>query len=65
NGVGIVGRSVKYHRPRGVMSAGIEESNALVQLRGKSEEPSLQATRLALFAGLEARSINCWPSVNW
>ena len=44
NGVRIVGRSFKYHRPRGVMSAGIEETNAVVQLTGREDEPGVVAT---------------------
>jgi sarcosine oxidase subunit alpha len=64
NGVGIVGRSFKYHRPRGIMSAGPEEPNALVELGtdGRSE-PNLKATQVELEAGLVARSVNAWPSV--
>jgi sarcosine oxidase subunit alpha len=64
NGVSIVGRSFKYHRPRGIMSAGIEETNAIVQLLGDAEEPNVTATTLPLYEGLEARSVNAWPSVN-
>jgi sarcosine oxidase subunit alpha len=62
NGVRLVARSFKYHRPRGIMSAGVEEPNALVQLgtRG-SAQPNVKATELELFDGLEARSVNCWP----
>ncbi len=63
NGVRLVARSYKYHRPRGVMSAGSEEPNALVQLeRGAHAEPNLRATEIALYGGLEARSVNCFPS---
>jgi len=66
NGVRLVGRSFKYHRPRGVSSAGIEEPNALVQLgTGARTEPNMQATRIELFDGLTAASQNCWPSVNF
>ena len=65
NGVRLVGRSFKYHRPRGVMGAGIEETNALVQLLHPRDEPNVQATRLPLTDGLAARSINCWPSVGF
>ncbi len=63
NGVRLVARSFKYHRPRGVMGAGMEETNALVQLLHPRDEPNVQATRLPLTDGLVARSINCWPSV--
>ena len=66
NGVRLVGRSFKYHRPRGVFSAGIEEPNALVQLNsGARTEPNMQATRIELFDGLTAASQNCWPSVGF
>ncbi len=64
NGVNLVGRSFKYHRPRGVFSAGIEEPNALVELEiGAARRPNIRATEIALFDGLVARSQNCWPSV--
>lgn len=59
NGVQLVGRSFKYHRPRGVLSAGSEEPNALVTLRGGArEEPNTRATVTELFDGLRARSQN-------
>ncbi len=66
NGVMLVGRSFKYHRPRGILSAGAEEPNALVQLgAGARSEPNLRATQVELFDGLEAASVNCWPSVRF
>ena len=65
NGVRVIARSFKYHRPRGIVSAGIEESNALVQALGEQDEPNVLATCLPLYEGLQARSINCWPSVQW
>ena len=66
NGVKVVGRSFKYHRPRGVMTAGPEEPNALVQLsEGARSEPNVRATEIPLTDGLVARSQNCWPSVNF
>ena len=66
NGVDLVGRSFKYHRPRGVFSAGAEEPNALVQLgEGAGTEPNLRATQVELFEGLSAKSVNCWPSVGF
>lgn len=66
NGVHLVGRSVKYHRPRGILSAGIEEPNALVQLgSGARTEPNVRATQLELYEGLTASSQNCWPSVRF
>jgi sarcosine oxidase subunit alpha len=64
NGVHLVGRSFKYHRPRGVFSAGAEEPNAIVQLEtGARTEPNIRATQIELYDGLVASSQNCWPSV--
>lgn len=63
-GVKFVGRSFKYHRPRGILTAGSEEPNALVELRtGARREPNTRATVAELFEGLEAHSQNCWPSL--
>ena len=62
NGVRVVGRSFKYHRPRGIFSSGTEEPNALVQLEaGAHTLANQQATRIELYDGLSAESINCWP----
>lgn len=59
NGVRLMGRSFKYHRPRGVLTAGSEEPNALVQLRsGARQEPNTRATTAELFDGLVAKSQN-------
>ncbi len=59
NGVRLMGRSFKYHRPRGPLTAGSEEPNALVELRtGARREPNTRATLAELFDGLEARSQN-------
>lgn len=64
NGVTLVGRSFKYHRPRGILSAGPEEPNALVELRtGARREPNTRATVVELYAGLSAKSQNRWPSL--
>jgi sarcosine oxidase subunit alpha len=64
NGVRLVGRSFKYHRPRGIFSAGSDEPNALVELRdGKRREPNARATTVELFDGLTAVSQNHWPSL--
>ncbi|TCK31064.1 N-methylglutamate dehydrogenase subunit C [Ancylobacter aquaticus] len=64
NGVRLVGRSFKYHRPRGIFSAGAEEPNALVELRtGARREPNTRATVTELYDGLEATSQNRWPSL--
>ncbi|WP_458526843.1 sarcosine oxidase subunit alpha family protein [Onishia taeanensis] len=65
NGVDIVNRSFKYSRPRGIVAAGAEEPNAIVQL-GSTEAgqvPNVRATQQALFEGLSARSTNGWPNV--
>ncbi|MFQ5934856.1 MAG: sarcosine oxidase subunit alpha family protein [Acidiferrobacterales bacterium] len=66
NGARVCGRSFKYHRPRGVYTAGVEEPSALVQLRaGERTEPNTRATQVELFAGLRASSQNCFPTVNF
>lgn len=66
NGVRLCGRSFKYHRPRGLLSAGPEEPNALVELRaGARREPNTRATTVELFQSLEARSQNRWPSLEF
>ena len=64
NGVGLVGRSFKYHRPRGIMTAGIEEPNALVTVGdGGRAEPNTRATDVFVYDGLIARSQNRWPNL--
>jgi len=66
NGVHLMGRSFKYHRPRGIFSAGCEEPNAIVQLEeGAYTEPNTRAPMIELYDGLKAKSQNCWPSVEW
>ena len=66
NGVHLVARSFKYHRPRGIVAAGSEEPNALVQLgRGAHTEPNARATQVDLCDGLVASSQNCWPSLRF
>jgi sarcosine oxidase subunit alpha len=63
NGVDIVGRSFKYHRPRGILGAGLEEPNAIVQLGdGATTIPNRKATEVELFDGLSASAVNAWPS---
>jgi sarcosine oxidase subunit alpha len=65
NGVHLVSRSFKYHRPRGILSDGSEEPNALVQLGvGVYTQPNIRATQAELYQGLIAQSQNCWPSVD-
>ncbi len=64
NGERLVGRSFKYHRPRGIVTAGPEEPCALVELRsGARREPNTRATTAELFDGLAATSQNRWPSL--
>ena len=64
NGIRTVARSIKYHRPRGILTAGVEEPNAVVQLgTGEQIEPNAVATRIQLFDDLVAQSVNAWPSV--
>ncbi len=66
NGVRLMGRSFKYHRPRGVIAAGSEEPNALVELRtGARLEPNTRATVVELWDGLVANSQNRWPSLRF
>ena len=66
NGQMIMGRSFKYHRPRGVVASGAEEPNALVNLgMGARHEPNQRATLTEVFDGLQATSQNHWPSLNW
>ena len=63
NGVRIVGRSFKLHRPRGLVSAWCEEPNAIVQIGdGARTTPNLKATQVELREGIKARSVNCWPN---
>ena len=67
NGIHLVGRSFKYHRPRGIMTSGSEEPNAIIQLHDNSSrtEPNVRATEVEIYEGLVASSQNCWPSVNF
>ena len=66
NGVFLVGRSFKYHRPRGIISGGSEEPNAIVQLEsGEITEPNVRATEIEIYEGLSATSQNNWPSLNF
>ena len=66
NGVHLVGRSFKYHRPRGILSAGSEEPNALIRLgRGATAEPNIRATQIEIFEGLYAQSQNRTPSLKF
>ena len=62
NGVRLVARSFKFHRPRGIFTAGMEEPSALVRL---GDEPNQRATDIALFEGLVAESQHAWPSLRF
>jgi sarcosine oxidase subunit alpha len=65
NGIGLVGRSFKYHRPRGIMTAGVEEPNALVTVgEGGRTEPNTRATDVFVYEGLVAKSQNRWPNLS-
>ena len=64
NGIHLIGRSFKYHRPRGFFGAGVDDPYAKVQLYdGAKTEPNANATEIELVEGLVAKSVNCWPSV--
>jgi sarcosine oxidase subunit alpha len=66
NGVTLMGRSFKYHRPRGVISAGSEEPNALISVgAGAQTEPNVRATVQEVYDGLVCRSQNAWPSLDF
>ncbi|WP_169568986.1 sarcosine oxidase subunit alpha [Sneathiella limimaris] len=64
NGVHFIGRSFKYHRPRGIVAAGAEDPHTLVQLEeGSHTQPNLRATQVELYDGLKASSVNVWPGL--
>jgi heterotetrameric sarcosine oxidase alpha subunit len=67
NGVRMIGRSFKYHRPRGVLTAGSEEPNALVEVLEPDGQctPNVRATMVELYDGLRAQSQNRWPSLRF
>ena len=66
NGHAMVGRSFKYHRPRGILASGAEEPNALLGVgEGARFEPNQRATTTELHDGLVAASQNHWPSLKW
>ncbi len=66
NGETVLGRSFKYHRPRGIMSAGVEESGAMVTVgEGKRRDPNVKATMQQLYPGLTASGQNAWPNVRY
>jgi sarcosine oxidase subunit alpha len=66
NGIDLVGRSFKYHRRRGLLAAGLEEPNAIVQVgTGAETIPNLKATQVELTEGLAAAPVNAWPSLDF
>ncbi|MEM9968082.1 MAG: sarcosine oxidase subunit alpha family protein [Pseudomonadota bacterium] len=66
NEIRLVARSFKYHRPRGIMSAGSEEPNALVTVgRGAAQDPNVRATVQEIYEGLDVRSQNAWPTLRY
>ena len=66
NNIGVVGRSFKYHRPRGIFSSGVEESGALVTVGSKDRrDPNVRATTQELYDGLKASGQNAFPNVNF
>jgi sarcosine oxidase subunit alpha len=66
NGVSLVGRSFKYHRPRGIFTCGADEPNAIVQLgTGAHTVPNARATQIEIFDGLTARSTKGWPGLRF
>ncbi|MDB0033649.1 2Fe-2S iron-sulfur cluster-binding protein [Alphaproteobacteria bacterium] len=65
HGIKIIGRSFKYHRPRGIYTCGIEEPNALVQIISEHSEPNVRATIKKIYEGMEVESQNRWPSLEF
>ncbi len=65
NNIKLIGRSFKYHRPRGIYTCGIEEPNALVQILNEHNEPNTRATVKHIYDGIEINSQNRWPSLSF
>ena len=66
NGVSMIGRSFKYHRPRGLLAAGLEEPNGIIQLeQGAASVPNVKATQVELYEGLVAGPVNAKPSLDF
>ena len=63
NNINLVGRSFKYHSPRGIYTCGIEEPNALVQIISEHNEPNARATVKRIYDGMIVESQNRWPSL--
>ena len=66
NGIRMIGRSFKYHRPRGIVGSGVEDPNSLVQIdSGNRTLPNHMATQTEIYEGLDAKSVNVWPSLDF
>ena len=65
NDIKLIGRSFKYHRPRGIYTCGIEEPNALVQILNEHNEPNTRATIKRAYDGIKISSQNRWPSLDY
>ena len=65
NNIRLIGRSFKYHRPRGIYTCGIEEPNALVQILNDHNEPNTRATVKKVYEGINISSQNRWPSLSF
>jgi sarcosine oxidase subunit alpha len=59
----LIGRSFKYHRPRGIYTCGIEEPNGIVQILSEHNEPNTRATVKQIYDRMEIESQNRWPSL--
>lgn len=64
NGINTTGRSFKYHRPRGIVSAGLEEAGTFIEVMGRKGTSAVPATIVPIEEGLRIKSINCWPNPN-
>ena len=65
NNIKLIGRSFKYHRPRGIYTCGVEEPNALVQILNEHNEPNTRATIKHIYEGMQISSQNRWPSLSF
>ncbi|MDG1937146.1 MAG: 2Fe-2S iron-sulfur cluster-binding protein, partial [Paracoccaceae bacterium] len=65
NGLKVIARSFKYHRPRGIIGSGVEDPASLVELLDEEASGNNLSTNVKLKEGLRAKSINCWPSVDF
>ena len=65
NGLNVIARSFKYHRPRGIIGAGVEDPASLIELLDEGASGNNLCTAVKLKEGLKAKSINCWPSVDF